>query len=375
MIKAQDIIAQLQTSLPNKTNLFSSPDLIITSLTCSGTTVTAVCSTQHKLKNGGAATILNAQTPVVISGITYVNQPFNNGAIVTVKTATDHDYTQGFGYTATIVNPNFPDIQGTFPILTVPDRKTFTFKINVQPSYIIGSFGTLLQTIPFGYNGRYIITVIDPYTFTYNVPSTVASPAQGSPVARTGIRVSGACSLERAVASYTPQPANNLWAFVVLNDNTISKDRNVTTDATITLARGDEYRIRAISSFSIYVFVPSTDATDVAGRSPRDTIEDVRLPLFQSILRYILPTTTTLQRNYVVAPDGDRFIGFNAGSYLVHEFLFSVVSDIVISDSVDIEPSRAFRDFSLIFENMNVPDNVPIMQTLNVSLDDDHTNP
>lgn len=370
MIKAQDIIAQLQTAMPTLTGLFSNADISITSLTCSGTTVTAKTSVQHKLKTGNAATIMGAQTPIDITSITYVNQA-TGGAIVTVKTANDHDFTEGWGYQATITGTNAPAFEGTFDVLTTINRKTFTYFIPTQQAYAVIN-GTLMNSYTIGYNGRFVVTVIDEFTFTYTIGGNVASPAGGSIVLRTGARISGAVSFDRANDAYTKQATGNMWAFVVLSDNSVSKDRNVTTDATITLAPGDDYRIRVISNFSIFIFAPATQG-DVGGRAVRDSMEDVRVALYKSILRYIIPSYTAEQRNYVVAPDGDRTIGFNEGAYLVYEFLFSVVSDVVYADTVAAAPSRAFRDINLIFENPLTGST--IMETDNISLDDDHTNP
>ncbi len=370
MIKASTIIAQLQAVLPTQTNLFSNADIAITSLTRVSTTITAVTATVHGLATGNNVNILNAKTPITISTLTSVPNTglTATGSIVTVVTAADHDFTEGFEFTAEISGANQAAYNGTFDILTVANRRTFTYAITTQP--VTPATGTIvvLNNNATGYNGRKQVTVTNTTTFTYETTLTPDSPAQGSPILRSGIRVSGAVSWERGAEAYTKQAADNLWAFVVLGDNAISKDRRVSTDAISTFAYGDEYRQRMIVPFSVFIYAPSTG--EVAGRVVRDQMEDVRVALYKSILRAKIPAVLAESITYVVTASGDRFVEYNT-AYYIHEFIFEIVVDITVGDTVAPENNVAFRDVSLIFNDpiADDGDNI-IMQTSNISLDD-----
>ena len=370
MIKASTIIAQLQTVLPTQTALFTNADISITSLTRSGSTVTAVTSAPHNLTTNNYVTIINAKTPIAISSLTMVADTGigATGATVTVVTATDHDFTEGFDFTCEISGATQAAYNGTFDILTVPNRRTFTYHITTQP--VTPATGTpyLLNNNKSGYNGRHQVTVTNATTFTYAISSTPISPAQGSAVLRSGVRISGAISWERAKEAYTKQAADKMWAFVVLGDNSISKDRRVTTDAISTLAHGDSYRQRMIAPFSVYIYAPCTN--EVAGRAVRDSMEDVRIALYKSLLRVKFESVLAETNVYLVTAAGDRYVEYT-GAYYIHEFVFETVCDIVIEDTVAADDNVAFRNFSLIFDDPDVDDgdNV-IMQTDDVNLDD-----
>jgi hypothetical protein len=69
MPKAYDIITQLKSTLPLYTNYFSD-EFSVTSLTRSGTTVTAVTSTPHNLQTDYYVRIIDAITPFTLQSLT-----------------------------------------------------------------------------------------------------------------------------------------------------------------------------------------------------------------------------------------------------------------------------------------------------------------
>jgi len=370
MIKASTIAGQLQNALPTQTSLFSNPDITISSLTRSGTTITAVTATPHGLATNNYITILNAKTPISISSITSIPKPgiSATGSIVTVTTATPHDFTEGFDFVAEIAGANQSAYNGSFAITDVLNRRTFKYEIDSQP--VTPATGTivLLNNDATGYNGRHQITVTNNTTFTYQTTLTPNSPAQGTPILRSGVRVARAISWERAMEAYTKQNTSALWAFVVLGDISISKSRRDSTDAIQTLTYGDEYRTRLILPFSVYIYVPCSN--EISGGAARDLIEDVRVALYKSMLRTRFTPVLEEAATYVTVAAGDRFIQYN-NAYYIHEFMFETVCDITIGDTVAPTENVAFRDFSLIYIDpiTDDGDNI-IMQTLDVSLDD-----
>jgi len=72
-MKLTDIVNQLKAVLPRYTDDFST-SLSITSLTRSGSTVTATTSAAHGLVAGNKALIVGAKTPITVSSLTRINQ-------------------------------------------------------------------------------------------------------------------------------------------------------------------------------------------------------------------------------------------------------------------------------------------------------------
>lgn len=374
MIKLQTIIAQLQNVLPFQTDYFSEKVLTLSSLSLSGTTATAVTSTAHGLRTGENIAIKNAKTVLAINSLTFTANTgiTATGGTVTVVTNTDHDFTEGFEQSVTIADAVESDYNGTFSIVSVPNKRTVTYAIDGNPTS--PATGTPVVEYQYsvnsgGYNGLYPITVVDNTTFTYTVTQTgLNANARGTIKALNGLRISGAVSQDRAIGAYTSQDINDLWGFVILGDTVTSKDRHVSTDAQNTYGPGDAFRSRVIIPFSLLVITPSIN--DIAGRQARDLMEDIKLPIFKSLLRSKLSTVLTASQVYATTYTGDFFIGY-AGAYYIHEFQFETVADITEADTLDYF-DVPFREFSLVFKDPIEEDGDDIiMQTLDASLDDE----
>lgn len=374
MIKAQTIIQQLQAVLPLHTDLFNKNTFSITSLAISGSTVTATTSVAHGLATNNLVTIKDAKTPIDVSSLAFVASAGigNTGGIVTATTAINHDFTEGFNQKVVMVGAAEGDYNETFDLATTVNRKKLTYLITTNPTTpATGSPQILYEFVGAagGYNGVKAITVTGATTFTYVVTQTITNNAQGTITAANGLRISGAVSWEKAVGAYTAQSKDKLWGFVVLGDPFTSKDRHVSTDATSTLATGDEYRLRTIVPFSVFIITPSTDG--IAGLAARDLMEDVRVALYKSILRVRFDTVLSEAQVYVSTANGDRFALFVDGYYM-HEFEFQTVVDITIDDTVDPAYSVAFRDIDLFFKDPLQSDGDDIiMQTEDLSLDEE----
>jgi hypothetical protein len=343
-MKAEDIVRQLQAVLPKVTGLFSDA-VSVSSLTRSGTTVTAVTSTVHGLTTDASINIVGAKSPIVISSLTFAD------GIATAITATAHDLTERFEDGKPADDPSVvvsgateAEYNGSNPLLTVPNRTKFTYTVTGTPSTPATGSPQLLEEFSAGYNGRHTITVVNSTTFTYEITQTPNSPAQGTIQAHKSVRVSRSVSIERAIEAYTAKNPNKLWAFVVLGDTAVSKDRHVANDSTTTQGAGTEFRQRMIPPFSIFVIVPAT--SEIAAAAIRDSMEDVRASLFKSLLRVKFDSGLQSITEYGVVSNGDGFFDYNGAIY-VHQFLFETVTDIIYADTVDPDNNVAFRNVEL----------------------------
>ena len=345
-MKASDVIVQLAAALPSRTTLFSDT-LAIASLSRAGSTVTATTAGAHPLVTGDSITVTGATSPNSITSLTSV------GGVATAVTLDNHDLTEGFQDTVTIIGADQSEYNGTLKLLTVPNRKTFTYSVSGTPTTPATGSIFLQENKRASYNGRFIITVTSPTTFTYTIATEPGSPAGGMPVAHTTIRISGAITPERAIEAYTKQQLSDLWAFVVVDDTDVNRDRALTNDANITLGIPGSNRIRLIENFSVYVIVSSTGS--IAGREERDLMDDVATDMYASLAGVVLPSNLSCERRFIVAPNGDGFFAY-AGSYYMHRFTFQTVKDIVTDDIFLPSDNVAFRDIQLTtlndFENV-----------------------
>ena len=89
-MRAQDIVTQLAVVLPTLVDDFTT-QIAVSSLTRSGTTVTATTAAAHGLETGQQVNITGAQTPISIVSIDRV------GIVATLVTDADHDMTEKAG--------------------------------------------------------------------------------------------------------------------------------------------------------------------------------------------------------------------------------------------------------------------------------------
>lgn len=339
MVKALDVIKQLHAVMPTLNNYFTE-QLSITSLTRSGTTVTAVTPVPHGLVTGRYVTILGALSPVLISSLTRVDN------IATATTTTPHDLTGGWQSVAKISGADQADYNGDKELIERLSAYKFTFKVQNEP--VTPATGTiyLQEQRAQGYNGRHLVTVVDPTTFTYQITQTPLSPAQGTIVARKGIRISGGATIERCLEAYTKQVSSALWGFVVLDDVVTSKDRRTSSDATSTLQNQNDYRLREIYPFSVYVVAPAN--SKYAALTIRDSMSDIAADLYKSILGVSFPSTLSNNQNFQVVPVSNGVSLYNGAIY-VHRFNFEASNDVTYCDIVDPDYTVAFRNVHIDF--------------------------
>lgn len=356
-MKTEDVVKQLAGVLPGVTTLFSK-QIAVSSLVFSGGIATATTAVAHGLKTNQFVTVSGAFSPTLITSINRI------GTVATAVTTTDHDLTFGFQDTVQIEGATETEYNGTHELLSVPNRRTFTFSVQGSPATPATGSPQLLENRLNSYNGRHQITVIDTTNFTFPLTTSPGSPATGSPVVHTQIRVSRSITAERALAAYTEQKQNNLWAFVVADDPIISRDRGLLTDAVSTLSPSDYNHIRQIENFSVYVVIPATNS--IAGGAEMDLVEDIRILLYKSLVGVKLPSNLVNPRQYIVVPSGDEFFGYNE-AYYVHRFTFQTARDIAIEDFVDDKNSVAFRNIEI--QTLN--DFEETVLTTTVDLDDE----
>jgi hypothetical protein len=357
MAKAADIVAQLQSVLVNVTDLFNQ-EFTVTSLTNSGGLVTATTSAPHGLATGDYIYIKGAVAPVPVATLT------QTGNVASGNTYPyDHDLTLGYQENVSISGADQSEYNGENQLLAVPNRYEFSYQISGDPVSPATTSTVILLNDgkERGYNGNFQITVTSPTTFTYPITGTVYSPAQGTIKLVTKMRISSAAKIETVLDAYSKQSTNDLWAFVVLEDTDIGKDRMFLTDAKYNYQRSSEFRQREIQPFSVYVFVNTTQQK--AAAEARDLMEDVRVYLYRSLIGVPFENGLNNPQTFCSYTTGHGFYTY-VNAYYVHRFQFEINNDITFEDTVPEPYNVAFRDINLIINNS--PDE---LVTADVNLD------
>lgn len=339
-MKTTDIIGQLQAVLPQETSLFSTT-ISVVSITPSGTTATVVTSSVHGLSVGNSVAISGSESPIGITSITRVS------TLVTVVTTTDHDITEGFHTTVTLSGANEAEFNGTFTLITAVNRRTFTFTVaNSGPTTGTGTMILEDPGDPIGFNGLFTVDTVPTTTsFTYTLGKVLTVPANGTILMHLSLRVSGAATVERAVEMYTKQSTqSDMWAFVVLDDGVVSKDRTSRNDALASIAPGGDRRQQFIQNASVYVFVKSTG--DLSGRVARDLMVDVRALLLKALIGVKFTSDLNAQDGSGMIYGGDGVEIYDGSTY-VHRFEFQLLTSITNDDTVDPDLNVAFRDVNV----------------------------
>lgn len=339
-MKASEIVQQLAAVLPKHSDVFTT-NVNITSLTQAAGTATAVTDAAHGLTAGKQVNIIGAQTPIVISTLT------RSGVIGTMVTATAHDFTERFSTETEIADATEAEFNGTFTILTVPNRTTVTFTMADSGATVATGSPKLLNGANYlnQYNGLWeVATVPSTTSFTFTVPATLASPATGTPIAKSLPRISAVVNAEIIISAYTQQPQPDVWAFVVLGDVSASKSRHIDSDAVDNIQRGDNFRQQIIQPVTVYVVIPSS--AENAARAARDQCEDLLQPLSKSLVFKAFSTGLNVETKGPLNFVGHGFVDYSRAWYM-HAFEFQQVVDMTFEDTVGYDDDVAFRDIDL----------------------------
>jgi hypothetical protein len=337
-MKLSDVVTQLALLLPGYTDKLSSV-LSISSITVSGGVATIVTSTPHGLLDGEVITVADVETLTSIISVS------KNGNIYTFTTGTDHDLTSTWPEHATVTLSGFTDgaWDAAFTLTGVPNRRNF--KVRSANGLPVLSGSEVLHEIRVdGVNGRQIITLVNTTTFTYSGSFLDGDYLGGS--FNAGVRVAGSVTLERADEQYTKQLTDKLWAFVVMRDAEVSKDRHSLSDATATRATGDDMRVRLIDGFSVFYFMPTSD--DIMGVVAMDVCRhDLLLPTLKSVFGARFDTGLSGEADFRTVLTGHGFVKYNR-AFLVYGYEFEFVTDLTNDDAVNQGDTRAFRDIDYI---------------------------
>lgn len=339
-MRASDIVNQLAVRLPALVDDFTD-QFTVSSLTRSGTTVTVTTAAVHGLVVNQQVNVTGAQTPITITSLTRL------GIVGTLVTDADHDITENAGFDVQISGATESEFNGTFTLLSVPNRRTIKFTMDDSGATTATGTPLLLNgSSPFqSYNGLQKVTAIPTTTtFQYEVTdSTLFTPASGTIVAKTNPRITASVSFERVANFYTKQKPDEAYLIVVLGDSIANKNRSIDTDATDNIQRGNFFNQKLIQGVSLFLLLPTS--AQIAGRKARDRAEELLSPICQSILTAKFPSLVENNNNPLML-SSHGFQDYNGAVY-VHQYTFEATLQLGSSDIFEPDDDVAFRDIDL----------------------------
>lgn len=339
MAKLEDVIRQLQSQLPKYTDSFNDVNAV------TGASVTGGVMTINLENENYQDSLVNikdlfAQLDVVGVSGTDTADYYN------IETEFDHDQTysdiekQFITKTVDFIG----DFSGEYELKDVPANNIITIESDsVPPSG--GSFSLLESR---GYSGRKSVTWDDSQTLNYDVQFDIdpyVAAASGTYV-QSNIRIDGIGS-EQDIARYLENETLILeknTLFVLMGGPRVSKSRETFSDAYNRKEYKDDLHIEVVQEFSLFAIIPTQD--DVTPRDAINSIHDLRTYLVKSLHGATFDSGFESVDKFLCTYLGDDGEQYNR-SYYVHRFDFETVFNIEDVDALQIEDTRAFREFDI----------------------------
>ena len=329
-MKLKPLVNQLAAFLPFNSNFFTDANTL-TSLVRSGSVATATTLTPHGLVIGQPVVVTEAVELVTITSLsldTATNQ-------VTARTSADHGLSLGMNFktrsitdlTVTLQDVTDAEYNGEFKLLQVPNRTAFIFQMPFTPANDPPNDGNVLNYAANFFIGSKEVTAVPSTTdFQYAISTSASLTTTNSGSVHFNFRISAAADIDRATDSYTKQGSDKYWLIVTPNASVVSKNRDILNDSVTTYRRnGQVFRQRLIESVNMYVFAPTSN--ELSGRVAIDNLEDVKIALFRTILRF--PTAP----QYDADDDTDNQFVFTYNSSQIVDYNTAVITFQFIFDT------------------------------------------
>lgn len=338
-MKLRPIEQRLEAVLPLLTDRFTD-EVALASVTAAGTTATATTSEAHGLDVGQSVAVVGVAAPVAIASATRA------GEVLTVTTSTDHDLTERWFPAVTLAGDEF---SGEFPLLTVPNRRTFT--VEVPDSGPVAAVGPHELTEPLSYRGYSgVVTVTSTptdSTFTYELPQALTLPGVGLNMrVVVGARIYSAINIERALAVFEGRefdglPAGQLALFVTGAGTQANRDRTALNDGVSSAGVSGDNRQQFLQSVVCVVCQRVTH--DLSGADAWDAMQDTARLVIQALAGWAPATEYARDSGAKLRFVSHDVLQYDSAVY-AHVVEFQKLGEISNED-LEIEPNTvAFRD-------------------------------
>lgn len=365
-MKGREIQQHLRDRLPLYTDRFTD-DLDIVSIIPSGTTATVTTATAHGLSVGQRVGIAGANASVDIDTVTRVQGQ------ATFTTVQDHDLTEGFFPQVVTQGVSETEFNGTFTLLSVPNRKKFIVLVT-DSGPTSGTGGLLAEPgLPFGYDGNYLVdSVPTTTTFTYTLNQSLTAPATGSnPRVIVRLRIHAAITAERADQVFSQRDVartlqdGELALFVVLGNLTVSRDRRTLNDGVSSAVNTGDSQQQTFQQLNCIVFQKVTES--ISGASELDDMQDVMAAIIRVLKGFQADTGFQVQERNSLAFVTHGVLNYDSSIYQ-HNIEFELLGRINDIDVDKTPVTVAFRNVS--WTNVNEPPGT-VEYSANINLDEE----
>jgi len=339
------IALHLKEYLPSLTDLFTDKISVAAQIIAGTPQTLRITQPAHGYATGNSIITVDGLINNPITAVSAFTDP-NGDTGFRFTTNKGHDLTLDYVETVKLSGFTNSAFNSTFPLSGVPSRTLFEI-LSSETLPILNGNEVSQEFWEIGINGLFEITVVD--ANTYDILLADRSEFETGAVPQLSVitsnRISVAASFERAEAIYTQNKFTDPWLFVIMGDYTLSKDRNIESDATMTIVPTDDQRQRSINTFSLNTFISTVD--DIAGGDAQELA-------WSEIYTSLLGSMSGVKLNPF---DNSNFVSImvDHGStiyntaYYGHAYTFEVVYDITDLNTFieQFKQTRAFRDIAI----------------------------
>jgi hypothetical protein len=340
------IVAKFLKDMPALTTEFSeylTP--AITNIQIVARTVRVTTATAHGLISGRSVIAICGEVKNTIKEI----EIDGNNAIIELND--NHDYIleddENNATQVEIAGNSSGAWNGTFTIIDIPDRSKIT--IEKPDSVLPATTGYIWEDRSKNGSGVVEVTKISDTVFSFpldsetpNLPLTTLKSLK----IVTGSRIAGVADPERAIDLYseTTNFGEKPWLFIMIGDESVSKDLNAQSDAQATNSGGDDSRARLMNDIDILAIIPCVgdDAKTGGFQAVEKATGEIKQAILDCFQGYVLDIESS-DRVWKAVYTGSQPYVYNKATY-IRNYSFQISYDITSRQEVaSVSESVALR--------------------------------
>jgi hypothetical protein len=358
MITPSDIVNHLAEYLPRISDKFSDSIAVDSATISDDRTVTVNTTSEHGLSVSDPLLFVGGQTSISISAVTEETE--DETALIEFSTV--HDFTTPNETIGTEPLPcvgfNESEWNTTLEIVDVPTDQS------VVVNFPTGATGIPTFTTAIGYEERplsifgtqSVATAPTTTQFTVELSADVPALPDGDIInlsVTTGARIAAADTIQRAEEIYSKVPEkDDLWAFVIMLDADVSKDRHTLNDSIGSFTHQDEMRLRVLNNFSVVVFFRTS--ANISGATAQElAYGEVYTDLLQVLYGFGGFAISENNSQFVTVSAGHG-VGVSNSAYYTHVYDWQVPVDITVDNGFNFYEDVALRQINGNFPMFDV---------------------
>jgi hypothetical protein len=344
-MKIVPVVNHLQKYLLKQTNLVST-ELISSSASVDGTVLTLTFSKAHELETGEYVRIADSMSAIPITSLS------RSGSLVTATTTQDHDLTKGFCQNVKVSGANESAYNISFEPVDVLSATVFQYTVQGEP-LSPGTGDIVLETQFNSYNGWYSVTKVNTTTISIDLGFVPYASLNNQIKIRKEPRISTIFTDPQVDAFLQNKfPAfykrdKNTYILVRPSDIATSKNKDLIFDGQGFAGQGQSLRYITMEQLEVYILISLNDSY-ITEPTAYDMAQELRTYIYKSLLAYRAPTNF----GEVAAVSGfvPTFARYQSNDQFKNIFIYGLGFeqrvDITNADTFQSQfESRAFRSF------------------------------